>query len=364
MEISDDLMSVFCVLGDARMMTKCSCLLVRPLLSEARTYSEQPLASRASLVAPSIPTGPAGSRSLEVLIVAVNQASDTRQWYTATNELQLASLQLCKACRGARTLPLRVDDNTPPTLLADMDGPHPNPEKRVSSRVPRLRARRVTWDLPSLDLLIDAIDTFAEVEQLRFGDSFNGSLDIRAWPCRLRVLTFGIWSHFNQPVVGFVWPASIQQLRFGCHFNQPIQGTEWPISMQQLTFIMGFNQPVEEVVWPRFLQQLDFGQSFNQPIEKAAWPKSLRTLVVGNAFNQPVQGVAWPESLRQLEFGGSFNQPVEGATWPPLLQKLRFGFNFNQPIKRGVFPSSLLQLNFGQFFNQPIEGVTWPPSLQ
>lgn len=122
---------------------------------------------------------PAGSRCLEALTVTVSQASGMRQWYTTTMGLQLASLELCQTCRGSDTVYLRVDGNTLTSLLASVNVLHTKPERRDSSRVPRLRAYRLTWELSSLDLLSIGVDTFAEVEELCFSTSFNGSLEVR-----------------------------------------------------------------------------------------------------------------------------------------------------------------------------------------
>lgn len=142
------------------------------------------------------------SRCLEALIVAVKWASDMRTW-SATKELQLASFQLCAAFRGANAVHLRVDGDTPAPLLAVVGAPYGGD---VSSRVPRVRARRVTWELLSVDLLSILIDPWIEVEELYFGSAFDGSLDVRVWPSRLRVITFGEMSPFNQPIAGLVWP--------------------------------------------------------------------------------------------------------------------------------------------------------------
>ncbi|CAM9173977.1 unnamed protein product, partial [Hapterophycus canaliculatus] len=235
----------------------------------------------------SFPAGPSSSRRLEALIVAVNQASDMRHWYTVTKEFQLASMQVCEACRGAHTVHLRVDGNIPKTLLPAPGAPRANPEGGVSSRVPRLRVLRVTWARPSVDLLSSPIDALAE-------------------------LSFG--PYFNQPVECVAWPTHLEQLTFGCMFDQPVEGVTWPMSLQQLTFRGEFNQKIERMTMPSSLLQLQFSQRFNQSIEKVVWPTSLRHLSFGPSFNQPIDGVTWPASLQQLFFGYSFNQPIEGVS--------------------------------------------------
>ncbi|CAN0033793.1 unnamed protein product [Scytosiphon promiscuus] len=308
--------------------------------------------------------GSAESRCLEALVVAVHQASEIRRWYTVTNELQVASLQLCEACRGAQTAHLRVDGGIPASLLAAVDTPHAKPEGGVSSRVPRLRARRVRWLLPSLSLLCNATYTFAQLEELYIGDTFDRSLVPQAWPCRLTKIQFGVRSRFNQPIVEVVWPASLQKLSFGRRFNQPVEGVVWPASLEKLRFWDDFNQPIRDVWWPPSLQQLTFGYEFNRPIDGVVWPSSMLELNFLGKFNQPIDGVKWPIGLRLLTFGHAFNQLVQGITWPTSLRQLTFGFMFNRAITGVTWPTSLQQLTFGRHFNQPIDGVMWPPALE
>lgn len=318
--------------------------------------------------------------------MAVNQASDMIQWYTVTKELQQASLELCEACRSAHSVHLWVDEDTPATLLAAVRSAHAEPAGGVSSRVPRLRARLVTWELSCIDLFSDRVDTFAPVEELRFGDAFNGNLDVQSWPGRLKKIFFGQRSRFDRPILGASWPTSLHhltfggsfnqaiegvvlpsslvQLSFGRRFNQPIEGMTWPMSLQRLTFGWDFDQPVKGVMWPPSLQQLRFGRNFNQSIEGSTWPTSLQRLAFGGQYNQPVGRLCFPRSLLHLDFGHFFDQPIEGVTWPTSLRLLSLGFFFNQPIARFAWPTSLQVLTFGHCFNQPIEGVAWPSSLR
>ncbi len=96
------------------------------------------------------------------------------------------------------------------------------------------------------------------------------------WPVSLQQLAVG--SNFNQSIAGFVRPASRQQLSFGwnstsrlseswpaplqeqTYFNQPTAvRVVCPAPLQELTFGWKFNQPIVGVVWPTSLQQLSFG---------------------------------------------------------------------------------------------------------
>lgn len=60
-----------------------------------------------------------GDRCLDAFVVALNQACEGRKnsWYTSTLELQLASLEFCKACRSVSTLRVLVDTTTPRSLM-------------------------------------------------------------------------------------------------------------------------------------------------------------------------------------------------------------------------------------------------------
>lgn len=306
--------------------------------------------------------------------MALNQACDRQLWYTSTRELQLASLPFCVACRNVTTLHLRVDRSTPRRLLAAADARPPGLEEgRRSTRVPRLRARAVTWNIPSSVKLDSSLYALAEAEVFEFGRSFYGSVEDVAWPHRLRVLRFR--NSFDEPVAGVSWPPSLQQLEFGFEFDQPVGGVSWPPSLQRIDFGFDFNHPVDGVRWPAPLQRLTSGHCFDQPVEEVAWPPFLQQLTFGTCFNFPVEGVAWPSSLRRLKFGRRFNQPVARVVWPASLQELTFGdcredysvfwSNFHQPIGEAVWPASLRRVALGGSFGQPLHGLgRWMPSLE
>lgn len=118
-------------------------------------------------------------------------------------------------------------------------------EGGASSRVSRLWARCVTWELPSIDTLSTSIATFADVDEFCSSDDSNGSLQIRAWPRLLMKMEFGRSSRLNQRIEGVTLPDSLHQLTFGGIFDQPIGGVTWPTSLQQLTFIRRQVQPAD-----------------------------------------------------------------------------------------------------------------------
>lgn len=90
-------------------------------------------------------------RCLDAFIVALGQAraGGEKRWYASTLELQLVSLEFCKACRGIPILSVRVDDRTPCSLWffpRPRSGLNTGVSKkaRTSSRVPVVRALRLT----------------------------------------------------------------------------------------------------------------------------------------------------------------------------------------------------------------------------
>ncbi|CAN0399792.1 unnamed protein product [Ectocarpus fasciculatus] len=332
--------------------------------------------------------GPTRTSWLDAVVFALNETCDGKRWYTSTKELQLASLEFCMVCRNYNTVHLKVDAQTPRRLLEAADAPPPYPKRLCSTRVPRLRARCVTWNIPTAEILTTPIFAMKGANCLEFGRAFEGSVEAVAWPQQLKRVEFHYASPFNQPIDLVQWPATLQRLLLGGKFNRPIEGVAWPDSLQTLEFgmflnqaieqvswpdslqevIFGdfFNQPIERVSWPESLQLLHFGEDFNQPIERVVWPASLKrvTFYIDSRFNQPIADVAWPASIQQLYFGQHLNQPIQRVVWPPSLQQVIFVGDFNHPIEGVFWPNSLQRLDFGNGFNQPIDNVRWPPSLQ
>ncbi|CAM9804853.1 unnamed protein product, partial [Ectocarpus fasciculatus] len=95
---------------------------------------------------------------------------------------------------------LTVDAHFPRRLLAAVDAPSPHPNRLCGTRVPRQRAWRVTWNMPTAGELRTLIFALADVNYLEFGRVFSGSLDAVAWPRRLKVIKFGKRSSFDMPV--------------------------------------------------------------------------------------------------------------------------------------------------------------------
>eukprot|EP00752_Nemacystus_decipiens_P014937 g13296.t2 len=356
-------------------------------------------------------------RFLDAFIVALGQArgGEHKRWYAPTLELQLASLELCRVCRSIPTLNVRISDKTPVRLWVT-----PKPRKkskksrplskkaRMVSRVPIVRALRLTWELPMdvllryaaaelwkwseslslvgevsesalksvvwpaalkelildavLDIPLEAVPWPPALQHLGLGRRFDGSIAGIEWPSSLQRLSLG--DIFNQPIAGVVWPTSLQQLSFGVSFNKSLLDVVWPSSLRKLSFGPQFNKPITRIAWPATLLQLSFGREFDQAITAVEWPKNLQQLEFGKCFKHDIAGVVWPSSLQRLAFGAFFNRPIEGALWPSSLLQLSFGKKFDQPITGVAWPASLRQLSFGHRFNQPIVGVVWPTSLR
>lgn len=355
--------------------------------------------------------GGIADRCLDAFTVALNQAWDGEPWYAPTKDLQLASLAFCAACRSVATLHLKVDDDTPGQLLA------PPPLDHEEQRVPRLLARRVTWMLPTTEMLSKSIYAVADARVWAFGVFFNDSLDEMVWPRRLSKLVLGDrfsngrrWAgefrkSFNMPITGVEWPTCLQSIVFGGRFDQPVVGVKWPPSLKQVTFGVFFNQPIAEAAWPASIEEMRFGMWFNQPVKDVSWPPCLKKLVLGDRFNQLLDGVNWPalleiefgqdfsqsinevvwpsvqrvnfdrfaynlenvtlpNSLKRIDFGESFDQCLDNAKWPPSLEEVVFGHHFCQPISSTAWPSSLRKLTLGAEFNWPLHGIgAWIPSL-
>lgn len=101
---------------------------------------------------------------LSAFIVALSQTGKRGEkgWMSSTLELQLASLDFCRACRSVPTLRVSVDPQTPCSIwLAPKAraAPHTRSSKEdcISSRIPVVQAVSLTWQLP-LEALVKSAD--------------------------------------------------------------------------------------------------------------------------------------------------------------------------------------------------------------
>ncbi|CAB1104348.1 unnamed protein product [Ectocarpus sp. CCAP 1310/34] len=315
-------------------------------------------------------SGPARDSCLNAIIVALNETSDGKSWYTSTKERQLASLEFCIACRNHQTLDLKVDSRTPRRLLAAADAPPPHPKRLCGTRVPRLRARRVTWDIPTAAGLRNSIYSMMDADSLEFVRAFEDSLEAVAWPRRLKtvevsgiaeVAKFHDKSLFDQPIAGVVWPDTLEQLTFGLFLNQPIEWCTFPASLEELSFGAFFRQPMEDVTWPASLNRLDLGCVFNRPVDNVKWPASLAEVcfgvrqevlgdvVVTSKFNRPIGASAWPKAMHRLTLGQNFRQSLqELGTWMPNLETFHLLHHIHDSGTEDSF----------------LRGIEWPKGLR
>ena len=325
-----------------------------------------------------ITSGILDRRCLDAFIVAFHE-----RWFTCTKQLQLTALHFCVEYRDVTIVHLRVDASTPRRLLTAADTALRSPDRRGSTRIPQVRARRVTWKLTSAAMLSRPIDALSDLQVLSFGPCSTSSVQTSQWwpssDKRVRPryydFLFGpcMWPACEwQPFLGEGLDesnvgASRSQLRTNTlehNFNGSLLGVSWPASLLQLALGFYFDQAVIDVEWPPLLQQLSFGHCFNQAVEGATWPASLQVMSFGTYFNQAIELVVWPVSLKQLQFGTFFNQATKGVVWPVSLKQFECGKGFVKAIEGVTWPESLRQLTFGCNFNHGIEGVTWPASLE
>lgn len=187
-------------------------------------------------------------------------------WLTSTLELQLASLDLCRACRDFSTLTVRVERGTPRSLRYPRGLPTTCPDARnsadrdstvrVPSRVPLVSPFGLTWALMADTLFLELEKGYwnklvaLRVARVKMIGTMRGAV----WPTKLKKLSFG--QGLNQPIVGVVWPASLEQLVFGSRFNKPVEGVVWPASLKKLEFGDSFNQSFAGVVRPASLESV------------------------------------------------------------------------------------------------------------
>lgn len=280
------------------------------------------------------------------------------------------------ACRGVSVLHLTVDGDTPSYLRsgADADGDgdvggaaeNQGKKKAMTTRVPALRARKVSWNRPGAASRC----TGRTLSSARFfvgGDELNDRVDGAVWPRELRRLSFG--KRFDQPLSAVSWPlSSLLELSFAWDFNQPLDGVSLPSSLERLTFGLNFDQPIASVRWPASLRYLCFGKAdegdwiegdFDQPVVGVTWPPSLRRIIFGSEFNEPIRGGAWPASLRELMFNGAYNtkfgKSLIGVSWPPSLERLSLGWAFNQGLEDMCWRASLKHLTLSRCFNRSVD---------
>ncbi|CAM9929086.1 unnamed protein product [Laminaria digitata] len=183
-------------------------------------------------------------RWLHIFEIALKQ-TERGKWFESTLELQLASFQLCVACRGVRTLLVTIGFSIPLSLWGG-DDPSDDPHEPTKWRqVPPLRAPSVAWIMP-VDTLVPTLlesDLLSGVESMMMLNAVR----LVSWPPSLHRLTIG---GSKRPFRSITWLKSLVELNFGYFFNQPIAGVVWPPSLLRLTFGDSFSQPIAGILGP------------------------------------------------------------------------------------------------------------------
>ncbi|CAN0407192.1 unnamed protein product, partial [Ectocarpus fasciculatus] len=213
------------------------------------------------------------TRYLDAFVVALSQAckGGRKRWYASTLELKLTSLDMCRACRSISILDVRVSSQTPGSFWfprITQTRPSTRSSKLgVSSRVPVVRALRLTWTLSTETLLRTAATELWMSSECLWLDGPLGAASLGSavwWPRGLTQLV--LYTDLDIPIENVLWPVRLQCLELRGRFNQPITGAVWPAFLRKVSFGMRFNQPIAGVVWPASVQQLSFLYMFNHPI--------------------------------------------------------------------------------------------------
>lgn len=270
------------------------------------------------------------------------------------HELQMVSLDVCRAYRETSVVRLNVTWLTPtttwkrpmnrrrriekgPASTDGSDGSGNSCARVVLSRVPAMQVKELAWE--------------RSARYLRF---FSRSVLSR------HVETLCFTGLFNDDLSRVMWPAGIKCLVLGECYNQPLADIEFPPNIEDMVFGHDFDQRLDGIIWPTGLKRLRFGNNFNQPLESvSSWPETLTSVTFGNAFNQDIVRVAWPAGLKELEFSESFDHTLVGVTWPCALEDLRIQGQFNQPLSGISWSSSagLHTIILNARFNHPIDEV-------
>ena len=149
-------------------------------------------------------------RCLQAFTAALNQAcgGGGKTWYVSTMNLQLASVQLCIACRAVAPLHVRLGQGIPRSMWAtDISPAQPATEVAelpVPSRVPVVQMLSATWDI--------------DLRTFRSSQRPCAEAPSRGW--RLKLSCFSVEGGVNS----VTWPVSLLKLSFGAGFNHSNDG--------------------------------------------------------------------------------------------------------------------------------------------
>ncbi|EGC36556.1 hypothetical protein DICPUDRAFT_94283 [Dictyostelium purpureum] len=115
-----------------------------------------------------------------------------------------------------------------------------------------------------------------------------------------------ITNFFNKPILPYVLPRTLKELKIGASFTHELYFQSIPDSVT----LLNFDCP-----------------NYNHQFAPGILPRNLIMLVIGN--NVPLLPGSLPESLTYLKLGGHFNHPITPDLLPIHLKKISFGPNFN-----------------------------------
>lgn len=176
-------------------------------------------------------------RCLDVFTVALHQATEGERWYTSTAQLQLASLEFCKACRSVPTLYMKVDEDAPERLW-DHSAAHQHRVSRAWRRlrrvtgVPTFRPRGVTCKLDK-EHLCRTKSAFANVECLVLGEECTPSARRRLFMMARIRRWLRLHGHLSSSrsisgrFLSACWTAPDSQPRSRALFSGPSSGNLW-----------------------------------------------------------------------------------------------------------------------------------------
>ncbi|CAN0031521.1 unnamed protein product [Ectocarpus fasciculatus] len=217
---------------------------------------------------------------------------------------------MCRACRSISILDVRVSSQTPGSFWfprITQTRPSTRSSKLgVSSRVPVVRALRLTWTLSTETLLRTAATELWMSSECLWLDGPLGAASLGSavwWPRGLTQLV--LYTDLDIPIENVLWPVRLQCLELRGRFNQPITGAVWPAFLRKVSFGMRFNQPIAGVVWPASVQQLSFLYMFNHPI---AGVLSAKVVVQGSVRSMQAANCCIPVEEKANIYTGSRQQ--------------------------------------------------------
>ncbi|KAN0035360.1 hypothetical protein ACTA71_004625 [Dictyostelium dimigraforme] len=193
------------------------------------------------------------------------------------------------------------------------------------------------------------------ITNIKFDDSFNGTISEFSLPSSIRSISFG--DNFNRHLRGNTLLSNIESIKLGKFFRSHI---DIPSTVKSFKLTSNgnhygyfhYNSDFNECY---SLSNLEFGRSDNPNLQNNILPNSnsLKTLDLGGYQGNQLFNI--PQSITNLNLGFYFNFPIEENTLPENLKSLNFGKSFDRPININALPRNLKIIFFEcPTFNQDI----------